>query len=145
MTMKTFKSKQHVSKHLEAAYHPGQTCRWCICWVCSWEVYSRFDCQSVTLEHTQRHRVLCRSPPDDCPAANSDPETIYLWHFFQKPESLESLLRLLHATPQQLVCCSIFSVRQCGSTWPTWSHQPHNVHLDFITCPASMILKRHYF
>jgi len=23
----------------ERAYHPGRTCRWCFCWVCSWEVY----------------------------------------------------------------------------------------------------------
>jgi len=58
----------------ERAYHSGRTSHWCFCWVCSWEVYNRLDCQSVTLEHTRSHRVLCQSPPDDCHAADVDPK-----------------------------------------------------------------------
>jgi len=57
----------------EKAYHPDRTCHWCFCWVCSWEVYSRVDCQSVTLEHTRSHRVLCQSPLDDCHVVSVDP------------------------------------------------------------------------
>ena len=55
------------------AHRHDKMCRWYLCWVCPWVVYSRLDCQSVTLEHTHRHRVLCRSPPDDCRAENADP------------------------------------------------------------------------
>jgi len=54
-------------------YHGDRTCHRRACWVCSWEVYSRLDCQSVTQDHTRSHRVLCRSQPDDCLAENDDP------------------------------------------------------------------------
>jgi len=49
---------------VETAYHQYRACHWWVCWVCIWEVYSQLDCQLVTLEHTQRHRVLCQSSPD---------------------------------------------------------------------------------
>ena len=55
------------------ACHVDRTYHWRVCWVCSWVVCSRLDCQSVRLEHAQRHRVLCQSPPDDCRAAGVVP------------------------------------------------------------------------
>jgi len=55
------------------AHRHDKMCRWYLCWVCPWVVYSRLDYQSVTLEHTHRHRALCQSPPDDCRAENADP------------------------------------------------------------------------
>jgi len=152
VTMKKFHSKQHVDKHLEAEYH--QTCRWCICWVCSWEVYSRLDCQSVTLEHTQRHQVLCRSPPDDCPAANADPETIYLWHSVKSQNPYNSSRRdetkatknPFYYTRQHSSWCVAACFPSVSVDLPdlhgVTSHSD-NVHLDVSKGLASTILKRH--
>ena len=57
---------------LESRRH--RTCHWSPCRVCLLEVDSWLDCQSeVPVEHTQRHRLLCRRLPDECRAAGADP------------------------------------------------------------------------
>jgi len=43
----------------KTTYRDDITSRERSCWVSSWVVYSRLDCQLVTPEHTHRLRLLC--------------------------------------------------------------------------------------